>query len=129
MTIKTASVLIGLAFLAVGILGFFPNPIVYDSDDAIFHADTLHNGVHIASGVLFLIIALAVPTAIRGFTRVFGGVYLLLGILGVVNFGTSGMGKLFGILHVNGADNLLHIGLGLVIFLASFLRSNDSMTS
>jgi hypothetical protein len=31
------------------------------------------------------------------------------------------MGKILGFLHVNGADNYLHIVLGLVILLAGFL--------
>jgi hypothetical protein len=32
--------------------------------------------------------------------------------------GTDGMGKVLGFLHVNSADNYLHIVLGIVIFLA-----------
>ena len=115
MTAKSAALLVGVIFLAVGILGFVDNPIVGESENAIFHADATHNYVHIASGVLFILIALAAPTAITGFMILFGIVYLLLGIIGIVNFGTDGFGKLFGILNVNGADNLLHIGLGVLI--------------
>ncbi|MEI9959104.1 MAG: hypothetical protein WDM90_22950 [Ferruginibacter sp.] len=36
--------------------------------------------------------------------------------------GTHGMGELFGFLHVNGADNYLHVGLGVVILLAGMLK-------
>jgi hypothetical protein len=130
MNTKTASVIIGLIFIAVGILGFIDNPIIYDSDSAIFHADSTHNAVHIISGVLFLLFALAASSSTGTFLKVFGGVYFLLGILGLINIGTSGMGMLLGFLHVNGADNFLHIALGLIIFLAGFLpRTMGKVTS
>ena len=129
MNTKTASVIIGLIFIAVGILGFIPNPVIYDSEDAIFHADSLHNSVHITSGILFLLFALAAPSSAGAFLKIFGVVYLLLGILGLINIGTTGMGTLLGFLHVNGADNLLHIALGLVIFLAGFLPRLTARTA
>jgi hypothetical protein len=115
MTAKSAALLFGVIFIIVGILGFVDNPIVGASQDAIFHADSMHNYIHIGSGVLFLLFALAAPASLAGFMILFGIVYLLLGIIGIVNFGTDGFGKLFGILNVNGADNLLHIGLGVLI--------------
>lgn len=122
MNSKTASIIIGLAFLAVGGLGFVSNPIVGESDTAIFHADTVHNTVHIVSGILFILVALAMPANAAAFCKIFGIVYLLLGVAGLIKFGTDGMGKLLGFLHVNGADNFLHIGLGIVIFLAGTLK-------
>jgi hypothetical protein len=121
MTAKTAALVIGVIFIAVGLLGFIDNPIVYDSETAIFHADTVHNCVHIVSGVLFVLIALAAPASAKGFMIFFGIVYLLIGVLGLASFGTSGMGKVLGFLHVNGNDNLLHVGLGVVILLAGLV--------
>ena len=118
MSAKTAAIVIGLIFVAVGILGFVDNPIVGTSEDAIFHADQTHNIVHIVSGALFLLIAMAAPASSAGFMKLFGLVYLAIGIVGFVSVGTDGMGKILGFLHVNGADNFLHIGLGLIIFLA-----------
>ena len=121
MNTKSAAILIGIIFLAVGILGYFPNPVIGESEDAIFHADSTHNMVHIISGVLFLLIALAAPARAGLFLKIFGIVYLVLGILGMTSIGDSGMTELLGFLHVNGADNYLHIALGLVIFLAGLL--------
>lgn len=118
MTAKTAALLFGLTFLAVGLLGFIDNPIIGTSDQAIFHADAIHNIVHIASRALFLLIALAAPGAAATVLIVFGLVYLLLGVLGFINIGSDGMTTLLGVLHVNGADNYLHIGLGVAILLA-----------
>ena len=122
MNTKTAAIVIGLAFLAVGILGFVSNPIVGSSPDAIFHTDKIHNIVHIASGAIFLLIAMAAPGSAAGFLKLFGIVYLGLGIFGMATMGTAETQKLLGFLHVNKADNYLHIGLGVVILLAGFLR-------
>ena len=123
MAPKTAAITLGIVFIAVGLLGYIDNPIIGASDKAIFHADSVHNMVHIVSGVLFLLIALAAPGSAAGFLRVFGIVYLLIGIIGFVQYGSAGMGKVLGFLHVNGADNYLHVGLGLLIFLLGLSKS------
>ena len=124
MNTKTAAILIGLVFLVVGALGFISNPIVGESDTAIFQADKVHNLVHIVSGVLFLLVAMSAPSATGGFLKLFGIVYLGLGIWGLVTIGDASMTTLLGFLHVNANDNYLHIGLGAVIFLAGFLRKS-----
>lgn len=120
MTAKTGALLWAFAFLAVGILGFFNNPLIGDSETAIFHADSFHSWVHIISGGLFLLVAIGAPGSARGFLILFGIVYLALGVIGLVQFGLNGMGKIFGLLHVNPADNFLHIGLGLLIAITGF---------
>ena len=125
MNAKTAALIIGLTFIVVGILGFVSNPIV--GDNAIFHTDIIHNLVHVISGVLFLIVAFAAPQSLKGFMKLFGLVYFALGIMGFIMFGSSGMGVLLGFLHVNGADNYLHVGLGLLIFLAGTITSNPAI--
>ena len=122
MTTKTAAIIIGLLFIAVGLLGYVDNPIVGTSEGVMFHADNVHNIVHIVSGALFLLVAFAAPGSAPGFLKLFGIVYLIIGIIGFVQYGTDGMGKLLGFLHVNGADNFLHVGLGIVIFIAGFSR-------
>ena len=122
MTAKTAALLFGVIFIAVGLLGYVDNPIVGASGKAMFHTDGTHNIVHIVSGVLFVLIALAAPGSAGGFLKLFGIVYLAIGIYGMTQMGSEEMKTLFGFLMVNKLDNYLHIGLGLVIFLAGFLR-------
>ena len=122
MTAKTAAIIFGLIFLAVGLLGYVDNPIIGSSEGAIFHSDNVHNIVHIVSGALFLLVAFVAPGSAPGFLKLFGLVYLAIGIIGFVQYGTDGMGKVLGFLHVNGADNFLHVGLGIAIFLAGFIR-------
>jgi hypothetical protein len=124
MNTKTASIIFGVIFIAVGLLGFVPNPIIADSPDAIFHADAVHSIVHIVSGALFLVFAFAAPARVGLFMKVFGVVYFLLGVMGLFTIGSDGMTRLLGFLHVNGPDNYLHIALGIVIFLGSMLRES-----
>jgi uncharacterized membrane protein YbaN (DUF454 family) len=47
---KTAAVVLGIVFLAVGILGFFPNPLV--SPTGLFVVNTTHNIVHLGRGFI-----------------------------------------------------------------------------
>lgn len=122
MTTKNAALLLGIIFLAVGILGFLPNPIIANSEDSIFHADTVHSIVHIVSGLLFVIVAVAMPASAGTVLKIFGAVYFLLGVWGLLTIGEEGMTTLLGFLHVNGPDNYLHIALGLIIFLAGMIR-------
>jgi hypothetical protein len=117
---KTLSVIIGIVFIGVGLLGFSHNRLIASYDNPVFHTDALHNIVHIVSGILFLAFA-STPRAAT-FMKIFGAVYFLLGVLGLIVFGTAGEGKLLGFLHVNGADNFLHIGLGVVIFIAGMVK-------
>ncbi len=118
MIAKTAAIFFGVVFILIGILGYIPNPIVGESADAVFHADSIHSIVHIASGVLFLLFGIAAPQNASGFLKIFGIVYFVIGVIGLVNIGSAAMTKVFGFLHVNQSDNYLHIGLGLVILLA-----------
>ena len=121
METKTASLIIGVIFLLVGLLGFIPNPL-FGEHDALFHTDTVHNMVHIVSGVLFLVFALFVPQSASLFMKIFGVIYFLLGVMGLLNIGSEGTTTLLGFLHVNGADNYLHIALGVIIFLAGMMK-------
>lgn len=120
MRAQTIALLIGLVFIAVGLLGFIENPIVGDGEDVIFHADTVHNMVHIVSGIFFFVFAMAGYKAARNFIVLFGILYLLIGILGMLQIGDKGMTEVLGFLHVNPADNFLHIGLGILITLLGF---------
>lgn len=121
MSTKTASLIFGIVFISVGILGYFPNSIISESGDAIFHTDSLHNIIHIVSGVLFILFALALPARAGTFLKVFGTIYLLLGIIGIATIGDQEHIRLLGFLLVNEADNYLHIALGAAILLAGFL--------
>jgi hypothetical protein len=125
MTSKSAALVLGFIFLAVGLLGYVNNPIIGESEDVIFHSDNVHNMVHIISGALFVLIALASPSFARTFMIIFGIVYLAIGIMGLVNMEAGqDLGEVLGFLHVNTNVNYLHIGLGIVILLAALASAS-----
>jgi len=117
--VQYASLIVGFAFLAVGILGFVPGVTTdYDSlgfvDQhgakllGIFEVNALHNIVHLAFGVAGIALAARHETA-RMYLVVGAIVYLTLVAYGVVvDFSSSA-----NFAALNTADNWLHLGLGL----------------
>ncbi len=118
MTTKLAATVIGIVFVAVGILGFIPNPLV--SETGLFAVNTNHNLVHIISGAVLL--AGAYSSLGSGLAlKIIGIIYGAVAILGLY----VGPGLLLGLVHVNAADNYLHVVLAVVILAAGFLLPDD----
>ncbi len=109
----TLSRVFGAVFVLIGILGFFDNPIVGAS--GLFEADLAHNIVHIALGLILLL------ASGKSSLRAVGVIYLIVAALGFV----MGEGKLLGLVHVNDADNYLHLVLAVVLLGVS--RSGGSV--
>jgi hypothetical protein len=115
---KTAAMLIGVVFLVVGILGFFPNPLI--SPTGLFAVNTAHNFVHLASGLVLLAGAytgLGSSLALK----IVGLAYAAVAVLGLVSSGNM----LLGVILVNHADHWLHVGLSAVILAAGFLLDDE----
>lgn len=92
----------GYVFLAVGVLGFLPNPIV--SGDGLFEVNALHNTVHLLSGALALAAGYTTEANSKTYNLGFGAVYALVTLLGFL-----GVGFVVDLLALNTADNLLHL--------------------
>lgn len=103
---KTFLTLLGIVFVALGLLGFVSDPVL-----GIFAVDALHNGVHIVSGLLALAAVGAGSQMMRLYARVFGVVY---GVMGVVGFIMPG-DMVLGLLEANLADDLLHVALAALL--------------
>lgn len=108
-----------VAFALAGIAGFIPNPLL--GPDGLFVTNVAHNFVHLITAALFWYVATRSESAALTFTRVFGVVYLLVGVLGFIVLGGREQGMLLGLVHINQMDNFLHIGLGAAIGAAGFL--------
>lgn len=106
---RTVALVFGIVFLLVGFLGFILNPTGGDLL-GIFAVNALHNLVHLLFGVL------GIAAAYMGWSRAYlqgvGVIYLLLGVLGFIPGLYLSDGMLLGIVHINLADNLLHLVLG-----------------
>jgi hypothetical protein len=110
---KILYLVLGSVLVLVGILGFvLPTPLL-----GLFEVDMNHNIIHIASGALTLFAAMQGIGGMRLWGKIFGLVYLAVAILGFVIPG----GDIFGLIHVNMPDNLLHLALAAVFLYVGFL--------
>ena len=114
---KKLILVLGVILLAVGVLGFWNNPVL-----GLFAVDTLHNIVHIATGLIAIAFAMKGEASARTFARIFGVIYAITAIAG---FTLSTDGKILGILTADANDHILHLLLALV-FLALGFRKNSS---
>ncbi|MER7168937.1 DUF4383 domain-containing protein [Micromonospora sp. NPDC000207] len=130
--IRAAAVTVAGVFVLVGILGFVPGVTTgYDEMTfaghesgakllGVFQVSILHNAVHLVFGLVGLLFARTVAGS-RVYLTAGGAVYLLLWLYGLVVEHDADQPANF--LPVNGADNFLHLGLGLGMVLLGLLLS------
>lgn len=117
--VRSMAGLVGAVFLLVGVLGFIPGITTHYGDlqfaghssDAkllgLFQVSILHNIVHLLFGVAGLAMA---KTTTSATTYLIGGgiIYLVLTVYGFI----VGQNSAANFVPVNGADNILHLVLG-----------------
>lgn len=117
--VKTAAVLFGVVFILIGILGFVPGITKDEMLLGIFHVNAAHNVVHLLSGAAALFAGMTSFGASRMYFRIFGVVYGLVAVLGLMNMGQHTM--LLGLISNNDAVTFLHIGIAAVSLLLGFM--------
>ena len=115
---KRICTILGVVFLIVGLAGFAMPDLLG------MHLTLIHNIIHVVSGAVALYLGLkGTEAAARTFCRVFGIVYLLLGVVGFLLGG--GADRLFtvipGQLELRTMDHVVHILLGAVFLAGGFL--------
>jgi hypothetical protein len=132
--VQKAATLVGIVFLAVGVLGFVPGitssygSMQFASHDSgakllgLFQVSILHNIVHLLFGIAGLALARTIRGA-KNFLIVGGVIYLVLFIYGLAVPMNSGAN----FVPVNGADNVLHLllGVGMIALGALLTRRPD----
>ena len=129
--LQTLTLLLGIVFLVVGILGFIPGVTTHYRDlgfwgtgshtklFGLFQVSILHNIVHLLFGIAGL-------AAHRSFdaSRLYmlggGVIYLALWVLGIFGGATW--------IPANTADHWLHLGLGVVMVSIGYLYGREEMT-
>ena len=132
MSLKTLAIVFGVVFVLLGVLGFIPG-VTTDAANGhrellgIFAVDTVHNIIHLASGIVALLCARNAMTARRYF-QVFGVVYALVMVIGFIQVSSAGEPvELLGLFHVDHADNILHLVIAAVSLYAGFgMKNTDS---
>jgi hypothetical protein len=113
---RTLCRIVGVALIVVGLAGF-AWPMLLG-----LHLTAIHDVVHLLTGLIALYVGFAASVgAARMFCLIFGGVYLLLGILGVVAPGP--VAQVLGHPPVSAReltpDNALHALLGAVLLVTA----------
>lgn len=115
---KTWALVAGAILVLVGILGFFPNPIVGGAPGALVATDALHNIVHLGTGVVALVIySLSSGDARKSALIGFGALYAAVFVLVLIS------PSLFGLFAIpaNGMDHLIHAALAALTLGIAFL--------
>ena len=107
---------VGAVFVVVGLLGFTVSGVDAfaghtGANLVLFQVNGLHNVVHLAVGMVLILAAIAGTRAARTANTAIGAVYLVLGVLGLFLPAASALN----LIALNGADNALHIVIGLVL--------------
>lgn len=114
---KKLAIVFGLVFVLVGAMGMIGTGIV--GPMGLFETNTLHDIVHLLIGIVLLGVAFMSPATSGTWLKVFGVVYLAIAVLGFLL--VPGGGELLGLVHTSASDHLLHIVLGIVLYVAGMM--------
>ena len=114
--LRIIAVIFGIAFIFAGVAGFIPAFALDGYLFGLFEINTMHNIIHIVSGVVAIMCATSFKST-KLYFQIFGAVYLLVAILGFVR------GDLI-IMHVNMPDNFLHLAIGAIALYLGFRASS-----
>ncbi len=113
---------VGIVLIVVGLIGFVDNPLV--GRNGLFATDTIHNIVHIVTGLIALGVSFArTEEALSNGLIGFGILYAVVFVLLVVS------PTMFGILQVpvNAADHVLHAALAIASLAVGYsLRTSET---
>ncbi|HEY0485910.1 MAG TPA: DUF4383 domain-containing protein [Mycobacteriales bacterium] len=112
---KLLGLVFGAVYLLVGLAGFaVTGGVGFAATDGnpliVFEVNPLHNIVHLLVGGLLLGGALRGPKTAKAVNTLVGGVYLLVGLVGLFLVGTAA-----NLLALNGADNVLHFASAVLL--------------
>ncbi len=117
-TNRIVALVLGAVFLLAGIAGF----ALYGGGSGSLlglDVDAIHSTIHLVTGIVAL--AAAFTGWSRLFNQIFGIVYLLVAIIGFIPGLNNINGLYMGMMHVNAADNIFHLVVGLVAAGVGFL--------
>jgi hypothetical protein len=110
--------LVGLVLLAAGLVGFLNTPLAGSSANALLATDTVHNVVHLLTGLL----ALGIAFGLKGETQVnavmgFGVLYAVIFVAVLLS------PTLFGLFSVaaNAPIHVIHVAVALVSLAVGFM--------
>lgn len=126
MSVRTFAMVLGVAFLLVGILGFVPAALTNRGAGdhvlhvrafegyllGLFHVNVLHSAVHLLFGVMGILMSRSFDAA-RTYCRIVAVAYGLLTIMGLI----PALNTVFGLIPIHGHDVWLH---GVIAIVAAY---------
>lgn len=115
----------GISLVAAGLLGFIDNPLVGSQPGALFLTGTVHNLVHVVTGLLALYIAFGLKGEMQANAVIgFGILYAVIFVVVVLS------NNLFGLFQypANAGDHFLHGALAVVSLAVGWMARNSAMT-
>lgn len=112
----------GIVLTLVGVVGFVPGITTDMLLLGIFHVDTMHNIVHVVTGLAALAAAYGLYSS-RLYFQVFGVVYAIVTVLGFVTGGAI-------LFETNMADNLLHVVIAATaLYIGFMMKAQPAMAA
>lgn len=123
--LKTFAIAFGVIMLLIGALGFVPQAVPDGRHlFGIFHINTIHNFIHLATGLAALLCGLASEYASRLFFQIFGILYAIVAGLGFYYMDEP----ILGLVANNMADNILHVAIAAAsLFLGFIYEDPDTL--
>lgn len=118
---KTITIIFGIVFLLIGILGFIPSVTPDGMLLRVFHVNLAHNIIHLVTGIIALYCGFTSFCASKIFLKVFGIIYGIVAILGFV-YGDQDILK---VVANNAADTWLHLAIALIALYFGFVCCSD----
>ncbi len=115
--LRILAIIFGLGFIVAGVGGFLPPLMPNGLLFGLFQVDTMHNLLHIVSGVIAIMCATSYASSVW-FFRVFGILYALLALFGFIWNGDFS----FMMMQMNMADHLLHTVIAIIALYLGFSR-------
>ncbi|GHO46601.1 DUF4383 domain-containing protein [Ktedonospora formicarum] len=109
---RTIALIIGIVFTILGIAGLILTPTMAVRNMLGFDVDIVHSIFHLVTGLLGLIAAFTGWS--RLFNQIFGVVYLIIGLAGLVYPGLYSRGLFLSMMHNNVGDHILHLVTGAI---------------
>lgn len=117
--VRLLAVIFGIIFIFIGVAGFLPNFMANGLLFGYFEVDTMHNIVHVVTGVLAIMAATQLRRA-RFYFQVFGLFYAVVAIVSLAKGGDLS----FVMMHMNSADNILHLVVAVVALYLGFFTTS-----
>lgn len=123
---KRFSTIYGAILILVGLMGLIDTPLVGES--GFFMTNAPHDWAHILIGAVLLWAGQMNERSAYASLMGAGALYALLALAGYATAGSEGHALLFGLVHIDGNDNWLHVLLAVTLIVSALATRRHART-